>query len=80
MRIGSEEVFDLVGDAPAVMSEVVGCAKDKVFRDVIEVAAVVGMVAVDGSEVAIESLDVAKVDPRRSMRGDGRRGEQLALI
>lgn len=39
-----------------MMLEVVGRVVDGVFGDVIEVAAVLGMVAVDGNEVANEFL------------------------
>ena len=60
MGSGVEEVSDGAGSTSAVVSDVVGCAIDKVLRDVVEVAAVVGVVAVDASEVANESFDIAK--------------------
>lgn len=60
MGSGVEEVSDGAGSTAAVMSDVVWRANDEMFRDVIEVAAVLGMVAVDASEVANESFDIAK--------------------
>lgn len=60
MGSGVEEVSDGAGSIVAVMSNVVWCADGEVFRNVVEVAAVLGMVAVDVSEVANESLDIAK--------------------
>ena len=57
----SEEVTDCSGDTPLLVSEVAEGTIDGAFRDVDEVAAVLGMGPVDVSEVANDSFDVAKV-------------------
>jgi hypothetical protein len=44
-----------------MVSGTIGCADDEEPKDVIEVATVLGMVAVEVSEVTKESIDVAKV-------------------
>ena len=60
MGSGVEEVSDGTSGTDAVMSDVVGCTNDKALRDVVEVAAVASMVAVEASKVANESFDIAK--------------------
>jgi hypothetical protein len=57
----SEEVSDCSGDTALLVSEVAEGTFDGASRDVDEVAAVLGMVPVDVSEVANDSFDVAKV-------------------